>query len=261
MVRVWQSYSCNNSAAYRLIARFSDPARARETTAELHDYFEAQARLGNHRYDAGPLATLARTYGFDWTDGSMGRGPAVVCEGDLVIVFHPQCLGLGPGVAAFLEDRGGVPGKETSGTLHISVLFRAPPGVDAQLDAELDTLFAQPTESKRGVVAWKAPWSKTPASGEVMWFRDAGTVGIYGPITPPDLPALKSWLADRGIDRPVLAIEDHADRDLFAALRTARCTSCGGLLEYLDPRLHDIEAPQLVCTPCGGLYDLKAFVP
>jgi hypothetical protein len=23
--------------------------------------------------------------------------------------------------------------------------------------------------------------------------------------------------------------------------------------------LHDIEAPQLVCRPCGGLYDLSTF--
>ncbi len=28
--------------------------------------------------------------------------------------------------------------------------------------------------------------------------------------------------------------------------------------EPLDS-LHDIESPQLVCKPCGGLYDLEAF--
>lgn len=28
-----------------------------------------------------------------------------------------------------------------------------------------------------------------------------------------------------------------------------------------DPRIHDIDTPQLVCKPCGGLYEVSTFLP
>jgi hypothetical protein len=30
--------------------------------------------------------------------------------------------------------------------------------------------------------------------------------------------------------------------------------------QYLDPRIHDIETAQLMCKPCGGLYDVAPFL-
>ena len=34
-IRIWQSYSCNNSSNHRLVARFSEPSVAAETEREL----------------------------------------------------------------------------------------------------------------------------------------------------------------------------------------------------------------------------------
>ncbi len=250
MIKVWHSYACNNSAAYRLIARFADPTSARDTATELHEYFVAQERVASPRNTSGPLMTLARTYGFDWIDSGMGeQGPGVFAFGDALIVYQSYGLGLGPGVAAFVEDRGGVPESEASLDLPVSVLVRA--GDHAE---EITTALAALDPDLTG----KLPWARFAGHGPVAWFRDAGSVGLSLSIRPADFLAFKQWLGDRGVEDPAILI-DQDDRELFTAIAKARCTACGGPLEYLDPRLHDIEAPQLVCKPCGALYDLSAF--
>ena len=40
-IRIWQSYSCNNSSSYRLVARFSEPRIAAETERELRAVLES----------------------------------------------------------------------------------------------------------------------------------------------------------------------------------------------------------------------------
>lgn len=257
MIRLWRSYSCNNSSSYRLIARFADATTANETAAELAEFFAANA--DTRRYDDAALSTLSRNYGFDWQDGGAGeQGPEVFVEGEVLIVHYAYGLGLGPGVPAYLADRGAVEiGRESTGNLRISALFHAVPGVDPQLDEALATIFAQPVENRRPM---KAPWVKRNAIGRTAFFRDAGTVGMYFPIDPEDIARFKQWLAEHAIERVVIQIDPTIDEDLFLALARARCTACEGVLEYLDPRLHDIEVAQLVCKPCGGLYDLAAFL-
>jgi hypothetical protein len=260
VIQIWQAFSCNNSAGYRLIARFDDEDTARATAAELAEYFEAQEKLGDHRYQAGPLATLARTYGFDWADGGAGYdGPGVIVEGTTLIVYHAYCLGLGPGVAAYLSDRGGRPEQQSALGFHVSVLFRAPAD-NPRFDEELAKMFGQPLDDERNARPMTGPWVKQPTNGRVVFVRDAGTIGMWFPCDPDDLGNLKTWLADHGIDRAVIRIQEFGDEDLFLALAKARCSACDGLLEYLDPKLHDIETPQLLCKPCGGLYELSAFL-
>jgi len=259
VIRVWSAYACNNSAAYRLVARFADAAAAREVSAELGEFFEAQAALEGQRGARGALWTMARNYGFDWTDGGAGdvsEGPHVVAEDRTVIVHHAYCLGLGPGVPAYIEDRAGKVELVTARDLHVSVLFRAAPGVDPRLDAELAAVFEQLGADS---VAWKPPWARIRTSGRAAGFRDGGTVGLLFPCDPADLAGFKQWLAGHELASAVIGIEEAGDRVLFATVAAARCTACEGPLDYLDPRLHDIESPQLVCTPCGGLYDLATF--
>jgi uncharacterized protein YbaR (Trm112 family) len=261
-IRIWHSYSCNNSSSYRLVARFADAATAAETAAELDEFFEAQAKLGDHRYRSGALSTLSRTYGFDWQDGGAGSdGPHVCAEGEVLVVWHSYCLGLGPGLHAYLRDRGSLTNNQRAGStdVQMSMLFRSVPGADPRLDAELEMLFAQMTNENRNVNPLRAPWSSAIESrGRLTCFRDAGTVGLQFPVDPEDLPAVKAWLVKHGIEA-VTRLEEAADEQLFEILAAARCTACHGLLEYLDPRLHDIETQQLVCKPCGGLYDLSTF--
>ena len=262
MIKLWRSFSCNNSSSYRLVARFADAATAKETAAELAEFFEAQDNLSPRHEDA-PLTVLARTYGFAWQDGGARySGADVLVESEVLIVHHSYCLGLGPGVPAYLADRGATRiDRQAATDPHISVLFQATFGVDPQLDHELSSIFAQAVDPGANDTrfALKAPWVQHDAYGSTAFFRDAGTVGMYFPIDPDDVASFKTWLAGHGIDRSLIQIEEPADELLFLALAAARCTACEGLLEYLDPRLHDIETPQLACKACGGLYELSAF--
>jgi hypothetical protein len=263
-IRIWQAFSCNNSTSYRLIARFADAATAGATGASLAEVLAKYAAMQPEDVDATgrSMLLLAREYGFDWQDegwGSDTDGPHVVVEGEELFVYHGYCLGLGPGIPAYLTERGAKVDPESSAAVQMSVLFRAPRS-DAKFDDDLAMLFAQPrdTTSYKGP-RFRVPWSTTEYRGRASFFRDVGTVGLYFPVAPIEIAAVKAWLAGHGVEGPSIRYEEHADAELFAALAAARCTACTGMLEYLDPRLHDIETPQLVCKPCGGLYELSAF--
>ncbi len=248
MIKVWQSFSCNNSAAYRLVARFPDAAVAAEVAAELDEFLVAQERVGGYGRRSGALATLARTYGDpDWLDNSSGE-LGVFAQDATLVVYHTMCLGLGPGPAAFLEDRGGTPERASAADLQLSVLFRVDP--TGERDDEIATLFAALVDGSLK----KTPWARF-APANVVWFRDPKTIGLCLPIQASGVVAFKAWL---GIEDAVYRIDQHDDRDLFSALAAARCTSCNRKLGYLDPRLYDIETPQLMCG-CGGLYELSTF--
>jgi hypothetical protein len=268
MIQVWQSYSCNNSSSYRLIARFVDDASAHQAAAALAELFAKLAgEDGDRRGERSVLRAIAKQYDIEWEDeGWYGpeEGPFAFAHDELVIVHHDYCLGLGPGVPKFLEERGGAVDQETWADLKVSLLFRSTPGLDPLLDDELTLFFMQMGDGARRPEDYKlepmiTPWTDQPgARGSAAMFRDAGTVGIALPIRPRDLARMKAWLAKRELDA-VIRIDEPADEELFAALHTARCTACAGELEYLDPRLHDIETAQLICKPCGGLYELEAF--
>jgi hypothetical protein len=260
-IQLWHSFACNNSSSYRLIARFDDAAAARTTGTELSDVFAKHAANLEVHETSPALHALATQYGFTWDDGGYGGrddGPFAIVEGEVLIVYHDYCLGLGPGVPAFLSGRGARIDEDSRRTdLQISMLFRLGPNVDARLIDELDAIAAQVGLE----TPFQPPWQfQLDAYGSRSLFRDANTAGFSVPIEPRDIASAKAWLTERGIDSPVIRIDELADEHLFASLAKARCTACTGPLEYLDPRLHDIEAPQLVCKPCGGLYDLAAFV-
>jgi hypothetical protein len=105
----------------------------------------------------------------------------------------------------------------------------------------------------------KPPWGGPTSMAEAVCVRDPGAIGMAFWIRPDQVHAFKAWLAGFGVTNAVMRLEDREDFELFSALAAARCGSCNGVLQYLDPRLHDIDAPQLLCGPCGGLYDLAAF--
>lgn len=263
--QIWQSFSCNNSSSARLIARFADAASAELASDDLNLVF-ASYTLGREVHErSDALQALATEYGFTWEDegyGGRDDGPDLVVEGNVMIVYHSYCTGLGPGIVAYLEARGARVDPEVSADVQMSVMFRSIPGEKPSLDDELDVMFAQlATGNDNKVEPLRTPWkSELFAYGVAAFFRDAGTVGLCFPIEPVDIPAVKAWLATHDIADPIIRIEERADRTMFAAIATARCTACTGALEYLDPQLHDIETRQLVCRPCGGLYELDAFM-
>ncbi|HEU0031553.1 MAG TPA: hypothetical protein VFQ53_13030 [Kofleriaceae bacterium] len=275
-IRIWHAFSCNNSSSYRIVARFADPRAAREAADELATFFDRHARelealRAADDWDTETAASqaLAARYGFAWDDVLVwGSGaalmsenePEIAAEAGVVLVYHGYCNGLGEGeLVSVLRARGALD-VEHEETLppHVSLVFV--PSADPRLAAELDALFAPLVEQPADValdVPWPATWRP---EGIVCGFRDPGAVGLYLPFVPRDLPAIRQWLADRGVTRYAFRLCDDADEARFAAIARARCTACEARLDYLDPRIHDIDTEQLACRACGGLYDLAAFV-
>ncbi len=268
-VRLWNSYSCNNSSSYRLVAKFSDATAAEAVAAELREFFPVHAHEIDERGDyseepSEAQRVLGRKHGITWIDslywgdgGLVGDEPDVFVHDNVLIVQHTYCsslelTGLVRGLGATSVN------EEDRRQVKVSLLFRAAPGVNPELDAELTELFAGLADPDEEITT---PWSTEPESrGDAAWFRDTGTVGIHLSVDPRELAALKQWLADRSLDKVSLEIDERGDLATFQAIANARCTACHGTLEYLDPRLHDIETPQLVCKPCGGLYELSTFL-
>jgi hypothetical protein len=281
-IKLWHSYSCNNSSAYRLVARFADAAVAREVRDELAAFFaahalEVDARDGYRSEPSDVQRALAVRYGFTWEkviiwgeESLEGDEPDVILHGERLVVFHGYCGGgLGDGMTALLAARGATVSTTRSADLEVSVLFLANPGVHAALDEELATMFAafdeQDDDPEDPAAPWvepvPVPWKTSRDSyGHVAVFRDAHVVGLHVAIDPRDLELVAPYLESRGIEKYAIAIDEPDDGRLFRAIRRARCRSCDGVLEYLDPRLHDIEVAQLACRPCGGFYDLSAFM-
>ena len=48
----------------------------------------------------------------------------------------------------------------------------------------------------------------------VAYFRDAGTVGMYFPVDPRDLPQLRAWIAERGVDLALIHIYIRRQRQM-----------------------------------------------
>ena len=272
-VKVWNSYSCNNSSSYRIVARFAGPQTAEAVATELREFFPIHAAEVDQRGDyseepSEAQLALGAKHGFTWgtsldwgVGGLVGDEPAVVVRDEVLIVQHTYCGGLGD-LTGLLRTFGASDADEQDKrAIHVSLLFRAAPGADRALDVELDHLvvqFASQDANKDSEI--KAPWAAHDASGKTAYFRDTGTVGIYLPVDPRDLAALDKWLLEHQLDKPSVRIEERGDLAAFEAISKATCTACSGRLDYLDPRIHDIETPQLVCKPCGGLYEVSTFL-
>jgi hypothetical protein len=270
-IKIWNSYSCNNSSSFRLVARFDSPEAAEQMAGQLREFFDVHAKEIDERgdYDETPSEAqreVGKKYGFEWgeslywgDDGLEGDQPDVFTHDNVLIVQHTYCGGLGD-LNGFVKAAGATSAsEEDSRTVDVSLLFTAPAG-NASLDSELAELFGQIDNRKDKWGEIKAPWAEHDGYGNASYFRDGGTVGVYLPVDPRDLASLKSWLGERTTHQS-LEIGERDDFAKFTAIKQAKCTSCSGGLDYLDPRIHDIETPQLVCKPCGGLYDVATFLP
>lgn len=273
-IRIWQSYSCNNSSSFRMVARFTDAGTAKAVTEELDAFLsvhaaEVDARIAYSDDPTQASIELGKKYGFEWSDLLFwGSGPLVedmpelFVEDNVLIVQHTYCGGgFGDGLPAFLAARGAQVQPETESGIQMSLLFQ--PSNDPYLDDELTTMFSQRTDPEDMTVEpLKAPWTMDKdAHGNFTFFRSPGVVGLHFPTSPRDIANVKAWLRIREIRNPVIRIDVRDDAIDFDEIGKARCRSCNGPLEYLHPGLHDIEVPQLVCRPCGGFYDLAAFLP
>lgn len=268
-IRIWNAFSPNNSSDFRLVARFADPRAARETAVELVRFLLDHTREVRRRWvDSPPADELAARYGFAWTSllewsTQIGPGdePEVAIEDEVLVVYHPYCLGFGD-LPVYLQAKGAIVEEEQTQPPTLSALFRSIRGDNPALDTAIAALIERIYERPDRKQWFRAPWhARDRWNHRAAGFRDAGVVGLWFPVTPQDLPAFRRWLDAHGIEDPVLRWCEHADEALFVTIANARCGSCGGPLDYLDPRLHDIDTPQLVCRPCGGLYELATFLP
>lgn len=274
-IRIWNAFSPNNSSSCRLVARFADPRVAREAAVEIATFLIDHIRENRGHWIAGPVLTdFAAKYGLpaddilEWTSHlEVDSEPEIATEHGVLVVFHYYCQGF-EHLVPMLKSRGAEVEAENygDGLPTISVLARSRAGDNADLDAGLAQVFAHidqpPAPPKWGYPKFRAPWSVEEERFERgAYFRDAGTLGMFISCEPHMLPMLEQWLADRGIERPSLRWCEYGDETLFRAIAKARCTACHGAVEYLDPRIHDIETPQFICRACGGLYDRAALVP
>lgn len=137
-IKIWNSYSCNNSSSFRLVARFEDPDTAEAVAAELTQFFATHAKEmdaamaeGDFPDESPPAAAaLARRYGFTWShvlgwgdDVQEGDEPSVSAEGNVLVVYHTYCSGFSD-VPAYLRARGAALDPETHVAPTLSALFR-----------------------------------------------------------------------------------------------------------------------------------------
>ena len=270
-IRIWNAFSPNNSSSCRLVARFADPRAAREAAVEVAKFFVEHIRENRGQWNAGPALTeLAAKYGLpaedilDWSSHlHVDDEPEVATDHGVLVIFHYYCQGF-EHLAPVLRSKGAIVEAEDYRMPSISVLARSQPGANVELDEALayvfDHLDHAPARTGMAIPKFRAPWSVHEERFEGgSYFRDAGALGMFLPCEPHTLPMLEQWLADRGIERPSLRWCEYDDEALFRAIAKAQCTACHGPVEYLDPRIHDIETPQFVCRACGGLYDREAL--
>jgi hypothetical protein len=276
-IRVWQSYSCNNSSSYRLVARFSDPSVASDVASELARFLLVHAQQmdavmeeGDVPNDPSDAATyLAQKYGFEWSEiftwGDemlVGDEPSVASEGGVLVMYHSYCGGFPPEIATYLKARGAKEiEKQERSTPPVSVLFRVPKdeGGDKLRDQLTKLFTVESVTEGRQVEDFTGPWSDREVYGDASFFSDGESIGFYVPIVPDELDDLKKWLAERGVDKPSIQLCEYGDLAKFDTIAKAKCAACQGTLKYLDPRVHGIEAEQLACAACGGMFDLKSL--
>jgi len=282
-IRIWQSYSCNNSSSYYLVARFEDRKVLKEVGSELEGFFAEHAQQMDAGFDddegdypSGPseaATALAKKYGFTWKSLMMwgdemltGDEPEIHTQDDTLILYHSYCGGgLPPEVPKYLAARGGRVEKEPKDHgLSVSVVANLPKGgAKSPVKKDLDKLFAlMVDEGDDYVDGAEPPWldKRNKLYGKAAYFSDEKTVGFFLPTEPRHLAPLQEWLTKRGVVDPSIRLCAWDDHAKFRAIAAARCTECEGPLEYLDPRITRIASEQLSCAKCGGMFDLATFL-
>ncbi|MDF2696758.1 MAG: hypothetical protein K0S65_5141 [Labilithrix sp.] len=279
-IRVWHSFSCNNSSSFRIVGKFRDASDAQAAATELTGFLAEATPLAaqlRRRQRVLTEATsfpftesmdaLASEHGFDWSgmiaDGVYDDELEVLTEDSTIILYHPYCLGLGTDLPAYLRARGAEVEAARAGDPTISVLFRLPEEA-TKLTTDLAAFFAQ-ADASEDTRSWKIhpPWSTVATTfartTDIAFFCDGKTIGFYLPIDPSRIAMVKEWLTQSGVQNMRLRVCELPDLAKFRTIARARCEHCQTPLEYLDMVDHQIAADQLACSRCGGMFDLAAF--
>jgi len=291
-VRIWRSFSCNNSSDFRLVARFTDTKTTNDVAKELTKFLNAHAKESDAGLDeylendgggewppAEPTrasTALGKKYGFKWRssfhwgeDHLEGDEPIVVTSDTTLVLYHEYCGGFPNEIKKYLVARGASDVERAAMSApNVSVVFAIPPAAPAakKLVKDLTKLFAQASDHEY-IYQWKTQpaWTKgndqpDAESVNTAFFSDAKTAGFYIPLDPKQLEKLKSYLAKGGVKNPSIRLCEDGDLKKFKAIAAARCEGCDAPLEYLDARTHNIASEQLACAKCGGMYELDTFL-
>lgn len=285
-VRIWRSFSCNNSGDFKLVARFKDVASAAAAAEELRAFLSAHAEQVDASWDDEPDESgregwerpskachdLAAKHGFSWDeflmwgdDGLSGDLPSVEVADKTLVLYHSYCGGFGDDLPKYFQALG-AGAEEEDGAACIS--FRFALGSDAARGVadELAAYFARvdDPEAPRYLYEWPpAPWGASRMTGradQVAYYDDGKSVGVHLPIDISDLPALRTYLEERGIGELTISLEEWANRDLFRTVAKGKCPECAVAgLTLMAAAEHGTDEDQLACPRCGGMFGLASI--
>ena len=212
----WNSYSCNNSSDYRLIAQFDTPKRAQAMRNELEAFFSEHAQQYDEASDepdfdwpGGPTPAalaLGEKYGHKWKefliwgdDCLEGDEPQVAVLDRTLVLFHSYCGGFGSDLHRVLQKAGAqLPKDSGSGPPVIAAeLTFADTKKGRALEQELVEFFEQ-RKTLEYMSDWKSPsWMRNDCPGRLddvtFWAAD-GRCGFTLPVEALDIESLQRHL-------------------------------------------------------------------
>ena len=258
-VQIWNSFSCNNSSDYRLVARFRDPSVARQIGNELRQFFDAYGEefddaLTKKNFkvsrDTVPTAVaLAAKYNFAWDarkilswgdEGLTGDVPDVEVVGATLAVYHSYCGGFTDNIVQFLTAAGAEVEPEKRCPPDLSVRFVLPTGeAGERMATELATFLNQGAVKEYMHEFEPPPWGGERLDGDassIRWYRDGQRFGFKMPFPPRGIGDLKHYLANvTELDMRLCDLEELAWFDMREPLaELAARIDAGERIEELD---------------------------
>lgn len=236
-VQVWNSFSCNNSSDYRLVARFSDAGVAAKMGQKLRDFFvrygdEWDRYCEEHDYsipEDAPLpsaAALAKELGFSWNasdilswgdEGLRDNEPDVAVLGTTLAVFHDYCGGFTDNIVQALTRAGATVEPEDRRPPDISVRFLLPEGeAGEEMASALATFLGQKASKEYMSDFAPPPWGKHRLMGapdNIFYYRDGQHFGFKMPLVPAAIEDVKRYFG--GVRELDLRLCDAAELASF----------------------------------------------
>ncbi len=286
-VRIWQSFSCNNSSSYKLVARFKEAKLAEAAAEELRAFFAEHAQQIDDSFDdergymlddaPTPAAeALAQKYGVTWEDGLTWGDesptywlPSVAAVGPSLMIYHGYCGGFGDDLPKVLAALGAECQPEDSEQPAVSVRFSVQTPEARAVADELAPYFAQAVDEERSVYLndWpiQPPWQPKGDQGVDEWdqmayFDDGETCGFVTPFHLDDVTSLRGYLEEKGVGDYHIELDEKDAFARYQAVAQGHCPECDVAgLRFLDAAVHGTEGDQVACKQCGGMFDITAI--
>ena len=293
-LRVWQSFSCNNSSSYYMVARFETAKAATESAGELSAFFDAHGEQSDAMWRDGgdPISTptkaateLASKHGFEWTgylawgdEGMADWTPTVSTLDKTLILYHRYCGGFGESIPKYFAALGASYDEQDRGNMLLAVRFAIPGSSEGQAAAAAVATYIEGLNAcavlEEGWAFQYSDETTPPWDGEVtrdMEFKcgtpypgwnDGEMIGFIVEVTEfGEWESIPLWLEKNGIADFHLSIDEPEIVERFRAIAAATCRECGAApLRFIDATVHQTPDDQLACEGCGGMFDVGELV-